>query len=100
MQINNEISKLLSGLMVSVENYPQLRANENFMQLQGQLSEMEAQIAAARRTFNAVITEYNNALEMIPSNIVALIMGYRRKTLLETPSEERQNVKVDKQFNS
>ncbi|MEI8347297.1 MAG: LemA family protein [Pseudomonadota bacterium] len=100
LQINNEISKMLKGLMISVENYPQLRANENFMQLQGQLSEMEAQIAAARRTYNAAITDYNNALEMIPTNIMATLMGYRRKSVLETSTEERQNVKVDKLFNS
>jgi LemA protein len=100
IQINNEISKALRGLTVSFENYPQLRANENFMSLQASLNEIEAQIAAARRAFNAAVTEYNNALEMIPTNIIAFLMGLRHRALLETPEGEKEAVAVGKLFNN
>ena len=69
--LNGELSNLISKLNVVVENYPELKANENIMHLQKTLNEIEEQMSAARRAYNAAVTDYNNAVEMFPSNIVA-----------------------------
>jgi len=98
--INNQLTGMLRGLMVQVENYPELKANENFMHLQRSLNEVEEQLQAARRTYNAAVTDFNNAVEMFPTNIVAGMMGYKRRPLFETPEAERQNPNVAQLFKS
>jgi LemA protein len=98
IQLENQISKGLSGIMVAVENYPNLKANENVIGLQKSLNEVESQIAAARRAFNGAITDYNNAIEMIPTNIVARFMGYTRRELFAAIETERQNPNVQQLF--
>lgn len=100
VELDNRISKMLGGVMVAVENYPQLKANENFMQLQRSLNEIEEQISAARRAYNAAVTDYNNAIEMVPTNIVASIMQYKRKQVFEIAESERKNVDVGGLFNT
>lgn len=99
IEIENKIVKSMSGLMVAVENYPDLKANQNFMQLQGAWNEVEEQISASRRAFNASVTIFNNGVETFPSNIMAGIMNYKRKALFEIPEEERQNVNAKDLFN-
>jgi len=95
VDINNRLGKALGGIMVAVESYPDLKASENFQQLQRTLNEVEEQLSAARRAFNASVTDYNNAVEMFPTNIMAGIMSYQRRKLFEIPEVERQapNVK-------
>jgi len=93
-QIDGELSHLLGGLMARVENYPQLRASENFMHLQRTLTEMEEQISAARRAYNAAVEDYNNAVEMFPGNMVAGMMNYRRRDFFEADAEERGRIEV------
>jgi len=83
---------------VAVEAYPNLKANENFLQLQGSLNEIEEQISASRRAFNAAVFDYNNAIEMFPSNIMAGMMNYKRKASFEIPEAERENVNVGQLF--
>jgi LemA protein len=77
-----------------VENYPQLKASENFMHLQRTLVELEEQIAAARRAFNAAVLDYNNAVQMFPTNIAASVMGYKRKDFFEIEEEEKKKADV------
>ncbi|MFY9151867.1 MAG: LemA family protein [Prolixibacteraceae bacterium] len=77
--IDNQISQAVKGIMVAVENYPDLKANQNFIELQKPLNEVEAQIAASRRTFNAVVTDYNNAVQVFPGNIMAGFMHFRKQ---------------------
>ena len=96
--INNEIGKAMGSIMVAVENYPELKANENFIHLQRTLNESEEQISAARRTFNAAVVDYNNAVEMFPTNIIAGMMGYSRKSVFEASDDERKNVDVGNLF--
>jgi len=98
VDINNKLSRMLGGIMVAVENYPQLKASENFLQLQGSLNEVEEQISAARRAYNAAVTDYNNAVEMFPTNIVASIGNFQLKKVFEISEEERKNVKVGDLF--
>ena len=98
MDINEKISEAIRGIMVAVENYPNLKANEQFMQLQRTLTEVEEQISAARRAYNAAVTDYNNAVEMYPTKIMAQLMNYRTKRVFTIGSTERQNVDVQGLF--
>lgn len=92
--LDSQLSRMLGGLMARVEAYPQLKASDNFMHLQRTLTEMEEQISAARRAFNAAVLEYNNAVQMFPSNMVAAMMGYAAKDFFEIDSEQRGRVEV------
>lgn len=98
VDLNNKIGRALGGIMVAVENYPELKANQNFLQLQGSLNEVEEQLSAARRAYNAAVTDYNNAVQMFPSNMFALMFGFKAKLLFEISEQERQNVDVKALF--
>ena len=89
LDIGRQTGRHLSRIMVAVEGYPQLRASENFLQLQRSLNEVEEQLAAARRSFNAAVTEYNNAVQMVPGNLVAGIFGFRLRRLFEAAEPEQ-----------
>lgn len=94
----NELSKAVGGIMVAVERYPDIKANTNFMQIQNTMNEVEFEIAAARKMYNATVTDFNNAIEMFPTNIVANFMGLSRRTFFEIPQEQRENVDVKSLF--
>lgn len=96
--LDKQITSMLGNLMVSVENYPTLKANENFLHLQGTLGELEEQISAARRAYNQSVTDYNNAIEMFPTNFMAKVMKLGRKEVFSVPASERQNVDVKNLF--
>ena len=98
--LDTQMSSALGSLMVAVENYPQLKANENLIHLQHTLNEVEEQIAAARRAYNQAVTDYNNALEQIPTNFMAHAMHYEKKDVFKILQQERANVNVDKLFQS
>jgi len=98
--LENKIAKGISGIMVAVENYPDLKASQNFLQLQGAWNEVEEQVSASRRAYNAAVTLFNNGVETFPSNMMAGIMNYKRKILFEIPDSERQNVKAKDLFNA
>ena len=97
--MENEMGSLLGRINVAIENYPDLKANENVMQLQRSLNEVEAQIAASRRAFNASVMILNNAIEMFPSNIIAGAMNLERRESFDIPAAERENVDVGALFN-
>lgn len=99
VELENKIVKSMAGIMVAVENYPDLKANQNFLQLQGAWNEVEEQISASRRAYNASVTTYNNGVETFPSNVMAGIMNYGRKAVFEIPEEERQNLNAKDLFN-
>lgn len=92
--LDNQLGKGLRALFAVAENYPALRASEPFMQLQASLNEVEEQLSAARRAFNASVTDYNNGVEMFPLSLVARLMGYRQKVWFAIPDDERQPVRV------
>jgi LemA protein len=98
VHLNNQLSKAIGGIMVAVEAYPDLKASDNMQQLQRTLNEIEEQISAARRSFNATVTDHNNAVEMFPTNIMANMMGYRRRELFAIPETERENPNVSALF--
>jgi LemA protein len=82
---SNELSGLLSRLLVVVENYPQLKANENFMKLQDELAGTENRLAVARNRYNQAVGNYNTAIRVFPSNIFAGIFGFSIKEFFEVP---------------
>lgn len=98
MALDAKISSALGSIMVAVENYPELKANENVMHLQHSLNEVEEQISAARRAYNQAVTDYNNAIEMLPTNFMANAMGYTKKEVFTIVESERQNVNVKELF--
>ncbi len=81
------LSAALQGLKVSVEAYPDLKANQNFLRLQDELSDIENKLAAARRYFNAATTEYNTGIETFPANLIAGNFGFQRETLFDLGQE-------------
>lgn len=100
LETDFEISKNVKGLLMAVENYPALRASENFIQLQQSWNESEDQIAASRRFYNSAITLYNNAVQSFPSNIVAGFFGFKEETIPIIPDEERLNLNAKELFNN
>jgi LemA protein len=84
-----QLSNALGQLRVSVEAYPDLKANENFLRLQSALNESEEQIAASRRAFNAAVLQLNNAVEMFPGSLVANAFGFKRRAYYEVADEDR-----------
>ena len=98
VKVDNELMKGMRGLMVQVEAYPDLKANENFMHLQRTLNEVEEQLSASRRAFNAAVLEMNNAVEMFPSNIVAGMFNFKRHEMFEVPEAERATPDVKSLF--
>jgi LemA protein len=89
LKIDQQMSGLLRGLMVRAEAYPELKASETVSMLQRSLNEVEAQIAAARRTFNAAVTAFNTAIEVVPANLLAGTFGFGRRALFEAAADER-----------
>jgi LemA protein len=98
IDLDQKISSAVSGIMIAVENYPELKASPNFLQLQGSLNEVEEQLSAARRFYNAAVTDLNNAIQMVPTNIVAGMFNFKTKQLFEINEQERQNVDVKSLF--
>jgi LemA protein len=86
---DNQLSGALQGLNVAVEAYPDLKANQNFMQLQEEISDVENKLAAARRFFNSATKELNNAVETFPSNILAGIFGFKREPMFDLSPDQR-----------
>lgn len=89
IQAENALSSALAGLKVSVEAYPDLKANQNFLQLQAELSDIENKLAATRRFFNSATKELNNAVQTFPAILIAGMFGFHKEPMFEIPSEER-----------
>ncbi len=94
-QAENMLTGALKSLFAVSENYPELKANENFMQLQQTLKEVEEHIQLSRRYYNSTVRELNTKIEVFPSNIIANMFGFEKREFFEVETEEeRQNVKV------
>ncbi|HIU40882.1 MAG TPA: LemA family protein [Candidatus Aphodocola excrementigallinarum] len=94
MKAAGEVTEALGRLFALAENYPDLKANQNFMDLQNKLNEVEEKIRFARQFYNDTVLTYQNKLEMFPSNIVAKMFGFKPETFFEATEEERKNVEV------
>ena len=95
-ELDNQLSGALKTIMAVTENYPDLKANQNFADLQNNLKETENKISFSRQFYNDTVTMYNTMLEVFPDNFVASMFGFKAETLFNVDSEEaRKNVKVD-----
>ena len=90
MQAENALSGAMGKLFAVMEAYPDLKANQNFLQLQEELSDIENKLAAARRFFNGATTEYNNAVESFPGNLIARNFGFQREILFDLGTDTRK----------
>ena len=95
IQTSSKINSCISKLMVIAEAYPELKANENFLKLSSELTQIENDIANSRKYYNGTVRQFNNKVEMFPNNILAKLFGYSSKTWFEASEEERQSVKVE-----
>jgi len=98
--LENEISSALGQFNITVENYPDLKSNQNMSQLQASLNEVEAQIAASRRVYNTAVTSYNDKRQVFPSNILASMFGFQAEETFTISEAEKANVNVTELFNS
>jgi len=84
------LTAAIGRLFAVAEAYPQLRATENFQQLQEQLADVEQKIAVSRQVYNDTVLTYDNALETVPTNIVASLFGFRPQAYFETEGAARE----------
>jgi len=99
-EVASKVNRMGRGLMFQVENYPDLKASQNFLQLQASWNEVEEQLSASRRNFNAAVNSYNNGVEQFPTNVMANSMGYQIKEYIEIPEVEKENISAKELFNS
>lgn len=91
---NETLANGLSKIMMLAEAYPDLKANQNFLDLSSKLAKIEEDIANARKYYNAVVRIFNDKVQMFPSNLLARILGYRVKQMFEASTAERENITI------
>ena len=97
-QAENMLTGALKTIFALAENYPELKANTNFAELQKTLTEIEEHIQLSRRYYNATVRDFNTKIEVFPNNLLAGPFGFKKKEFFQADEEEKKNVKVD--FNS
>lgn len=100
LQINSKITSTLGRIMVAVENYPQLKNNNSFLQLQENWTDIEDCISTSRRFYNNAVADYNSAIQSFPGNILSLMMEYKKKMIFEVTREETFHPKVKNLFSN
>lgn len=95
IDMNEQLTQEISKIMAISENYPELKASDNFSQLSKELTKIEDDIANSRKYYNGTVRILNNQIQMFPSNIVAKIFGFKQANMFEAKSEEKNNVKVE-----
>lgn len=88
----NQLTSALSGLRITLEAYPDLKANQNFLQLQEEISDVENKLAAVRRYFNSATRELNNAVQTFPSNLIAGMFGFHKEIMFDLGTDQRANL--------
>jgi LemA protein len=99
IKAEQQLTAALQGLKVQVEAYPDLKANQNFLQLQEELSDIENKLAASRRFFNGATTEYNNAVESFPGNLIARNFGFQRELFFDLGTDSRKQMEEPPKIN-
>ncbi|MBT4365816.1 LemA family protein, partial [Candidatus Peregrinibacteria bacterium] len=95
-QNENMLSETLKSLFAVAENYPELKANQNFLDLQKTLQDIEEHIQLARRYYNGTVRDFNNKVQVFPNNLIASPLGFKEQEFFETKDEkEKENVKVN-----
>ena len=99
IKAENILSSALAGLKVTVEAYPDLKANQNFMHLQTEISDLENKLAAARRYFNSATCELNNAVETFPSSLIAGMTGFKKEIMFDLGEQQRATLEEAPKIN-
>ncbi len=99
IKAENILSSALAGLKVTVEAYPDLKANQNFMHLQEEISDLENKLAAARRYFNSATRELNNAVETFPSSLIAGMTGFKKEIMFDLGEQQRATLEEAPKIN-
>ena len=94
IEASRELSQGITKIFALAESYPDLKANSNFAELQKELKEVEDKISYARQFYNDSVLNYNNKIEIFPSNLIASIFGFKKESFFEADSQERENVQV------
>lgn len=94
-EAENMLTGALKTIFALAENYPDLKANQNFIELQQTLTDIEEHIQLSRRYYNATVRDYNTKREVFPNNIIAGMFNFQKREFFEAEDEERENVKVD-----
>lgn len=94
-KIENQLSATLKTLFAVAENYPELKANDNFRDLQATLSEIETEIQGARRYYNGAVRDFNTKIMVFPNSLIAGMLGFKAREFFEADEEEKKNVKVN-----
>jgi len=95
IKTNEKLTQGINKIIALAEDYPDLKASDNFKNLSNELAKIEEDIANSRKYYNGTVRDYNNMVEMVPSNIIASIFGYKTKKMFEASDSERENIKVD-----
>ena len=95
IDVNEQLTQSISKIMAISENYPELKASENFLQLSKDLTQIEDEIANSRKYYNGSVRILNTKIQMFPSNIVAGMFGFKQANMFEANAEEKNNVKVE-----
>ena len=95
MEASDALTRSISGIFAVAENYPDLKANTNYLKLQEELTNTENKIAYSRQLYNSVTSNYNVKMETFPSNVIAGMFGFKAADFLKTPEEEKAVPKVD-----
>ena len=94
MKSSGELTQAINKLFALAESYPDLKANENFLDLQKQLKEVEDKISYARQFYNDSVLQYNNKIQTVPSNIIASMFHFEKESFFEDSEDDRKNVEV------
>ena len=95
INVNEQLTQGLSKIIAISENYPELKASQNFIELSHDLTKIEDEIANSRKYYNGTVRIFNNKIQMFPSNIIANLFGFHSANMFEADTEEKNNVKVD-----
>ena len=95
VNVNTKLSGDINKLMALAEAYPELKANENYLDLSNKLTEIEEDIANSRKYYNGSVRIYNNKVEMFPNNIIAKIFGFKSEKMFGISEDEKQNIKIE-----
>ncbi len=90
----NQLSQTLKSLFAVTENYPELKASQNFLQLQDEISDTENKIQAARRFYNGNVRDFNIKIEMFPTNMMANSLGFKKYEFFQAEASEKENVQI------
>ena len=92
--VDSQMTGALSKLMAISESYPDLKANQNFLDLSAQLARVEEDIANSRKYYNAVVRNFNNKVQMFPSNIISAVFGFKAVKMFEAAENEKENIQI------